>query len=173
MKKILVVVDMQNDFVRGSLANNEAVKIIPNIIKKINTYPLENRFATRDTHFENYMETMEGKKLPVLHCIKNTKGWEIIDEIKSFINTENIIDKTIFGAIDLVNILKKYDKKENIEIELVGVCTDICVISNAILLKTYFPEREIIVDSKCCAGVTADKHKAALEIMKSCQIEVI
>lgn len=173
MKKILVVVDMQNDFVRGSLANNEAVKIIPNIIKKINTYPLENRFATRDTHFENYMETMEGKKLPVLHCIKNTKGWEIIDEIKSFINTENIIDKTIFGANDLVNILKKHDKKENIEIELVGVCTDICVISNAILLKTYFPEREIIVDSKCCAGVTADKHKAALEIMKSCQIEVI
>lgn len=173
MKKILVVVDMQNDFVRGSLANNEAVKIIPNIIKKINTYPLENRFATRDTHFENYMETMEGKKLSVLHCIKNTKGWEIIDEIKSFINTENIIDKTIFGSIDLVNILKKHDKKENIEIELVGVCTDICVISNAILLKTYFPEREIIVDSKCCAGVTADKHKAALEIMKSCQIEVI
>ena len=170
--KVLVVVDMQNDFVTGALANPMAEAIIPNIAKKIKQY-LKNGdrvIFTRDTHNANYLETPEGKALPVPHCIYGTKGWVVVDELN---HPEcKHINKPTFGykywEYDL------YDGNEEIsEVELVGTCTDICVISNAIIFKAQFPELKITVDSSCCAGLTPEKHEAALEVMRSCQINVI
>lgn len=172
--KILVVIDMQNDFLTGSLRNEEGIKIIPNVVKKIEEYKKNNDLiiATRDTHYPNYLETQEGNKLPVKHCIINTFGWEIEESIKNALGDCQVIDKPTFGSIELGNIIKKYENL-NPEIELVGVCTDICVISNAMIIKANLPEAKIIVDSSLCAGVTKETHNQALGAMKMCQIEII
>lgn len=176
MKKILIVVDMQNDFVTGPLGSPEARAIVPKISEKI-TDALRNEDSvifTRDTHYYNYLKSNEGKHLPVEHCIKNTYGWEIISDLD--VPLCQHIDKLTFGYIywgGLTDIRLPYNRGENVEIELVGVCTDICVVSNALILKADYPEAKIKVDASCCAGVTPEKHAAALEVMKSCQIEVI
>ena len=172
MKKILIVIDMQNDFIDGSLGTKEAVSIVPAVKEKILSYDKKNVYATRDTHPVNYLQTQEGSMLPVEHCIKNTNGWQICSELKSLIDEANIFDKVTFGSTDMALFIKSISEKEQIEIELVGLCTDICVVSNALLLKAFMPEVRISVDSTCCAGVTPSKHEAALETMRSCQIIV-
>ncbi len=179
MKKILIVIDMQNDFIDGALGTKEAVSIVPNVVRKIQAYrELEEAciLATRDTHKENYMETQEGQYLPVPHCIKGTKGWEIRPEILEAmgVSAEDpcIYNKPTFGSRKLAKAIRRMSKEEEIEIELVGLCTDICVVSNALMLKAFMPEVKISVDSACCAGVTPKKHEAALETMRSCQIQV-
>lgn len=169
-KKILIVIDMQYDFIYGSLKTKEAPKIIKHVVKKIKEYDKKNIYLTQDTHSKNYLKTQEGKNLPVKHCIKNTKGWEIIKEVKELIDKKNIYEKNVFGSKRLAEDLSK--KKNIKEIEIIGLCTDICVVVNAMLIKTYMPEIKILVDSKCCAGVTKKSHKEALETMKMCQIEV-
>lgn len=169
--KVLIVVDMQNDFIDGALGTKEAVAIVPNVKKKISEFDGEV-FFTRDTHHENYMETQEGKKLPVEHCIEGTDGWEISGELKNLIKNEPI-NKPTFGSSELGQMLVELNEKENIDsIELIGLCTDICVISNAMLIKAFLPEVPIIVDSSCCAGVSVESHLRALETMKVCQIDV-
>lgn len=172
MRKVLVVVDMQNDFIIGSLGTKEAENIVDNVVKKINEYDKENIYATRDTHTEDYLNTSEGRHLPVIHCVRNTKGWELDKKIEEALSNVVVVDKTTFGSVELAEMLKSENNKEAIEIELVGLCTDICVVSNALLFKAYMPEVNISVDSKCCAGVTVDSHNAALETMRMCQIEV-
>ncbi len=169
MKRLLVVIDMQTDFVNGSLGTKEAEAIVENVKAKIEEYQSEGWkiIFTRDTHPENYLETQEGKKLPVKHCIKGSEGWEVIPELRPYVR--NVIDKPTFGSTDLV----AYVKSENVEqIELIGLCTDICVVSNALLLKANYPEMSIAVDAACCAGVTAASHEAALTTMQMCQIDV-
>lgn len=171
--KVLVVVDMQNDFIDGALGTPEAIKIVPNVIQKIRDFD-GMVIATRDTHEENYLDTQEGKKLPVKHCIRGTEGWEIRPEIQELLS-ENPIDKPTFGSEELGQKLKACQESEDpIEsITLVGLCTDICVISNALLLKAYMPEVPVIVDASCCAGVTPESHVQALNAMRMCQVEII
>ncbi len=165
-KKTLIVVDMQNDFVDGSLGTKEAREIVDRVKAKIEQYRNNGQeiIFTRDTHYENYLETNEGKNLPVKHCIYGTKGWEIKEEL----NTEGckVIDKKSFGWLGWKDL-------ELDEVEMVGLCTDICVVSNALIIKAAFPEIEVTVDASCCAGVTPESHKAALETMTMCQIKVI
>lgn len=169
MGKILVVVDMQNDFIDGALGTSEAVAIVPYVKKVIENFDGKVYF-TRDTHFENYMETQEGSNLPVPHCIKDTDGWQIRAELDGLRKTEPI-DKLTFGSKELVEVLAR---EENIEsVTFIGLCTDICVISNAMVVKAFYPELQLIVDAKACAGVTPESHKRALEAMKVCQIKVI
>lgn len=174
MKKILVVVDMQKDFVDGALGTKEAVAIVDNVVNKINGHD-GDIFVTYDTHFENYMETSEGKKLPVPHCIKGTDGWKLNDKVRGALDgkTYTEVEKITFGSVDLPQLVKKAVGDGEFEIELVGLCTDICVVSNALLLKATFPEVAISVDASCCAGVTPDTHNAALATMKMCQINVV
>ena len=174
MKKILIVVDMQKDFVDGALGTKEAASIVDCVCKKIEGFD-GDIFVTYDTHFENYMETSEGKKLPVPHCIKGTDGWRLDKKIQCALDKRKYreIEKITFGSVDLPHILGKEYDMTNTEIELIGLCTDICVVSNALLLKASFPEAPISVDSACCAGVTPESHNAALETMKMCQIEVL
>lgn len=172
MRKILVVVDMQNDFIDGALGTKEAQQIVEPVIHKIKEYNISNIYATRDTHSANYLSTQEGKNLPVEHCIKGTQGWEIRAEIAELLDGAVIVDKPSFGSLELAEVLYEENKKEELEIELVGLCTDICVVSNAILLKARMPEIKISVDASCCAGVTPESHKAALETMKMCQINI-
>ena len=175
MKKILIVIDMQKDFIDGSLGTKEALEIVPNVIKKIKTYDKQNVYATKDTHFDDkYLETQEGKNLRVKHCLKGSEGIEIYKGIKELIDPNHIYEKYTFGSVDLANHIKYLYNKENgkIELEIIGLCTDICVISNALLLKAFIPEIKISLDKTCCAGVTKEKHEAALETMKSCQIYV-
>ena len=166
MKKTLIVVDMQNDFIDMALGTAEAVAILPKVKAKIEKY-LNNGdeiIYTRDTHSEDYLNTPEGKKLPVPHCIKGTKGWEIADGL--YMEGSKIIDKPNFGWPDW--------KTENLEeVELIGLCTDICVVSNALIIKAQFPEITVKVDKNCCAGVTPDSHSAALTTMQMCQIDII
>ena len=170
MKKYLLVIDMQKDFVDGSLGTKEAQAIVPAVAAKLRAFSGEVIF-TQDTHEENYMETQEGKFLPVLHCMKGTEGHAVIPELQEFLPEAKVFLKGTFGSVDLGVYLKK--REEEIEsIELIGLCTDICVVSNALLLKAAMPEVPIFVDSKCCAGVTPEKHEAALETMRSCQITV-
>ena len=169
MKKILVVVDMQNDFIDGALGTKEAEAIVPHVKSLIETFDGKVIF-TRDTHFENYMDTQEGKNLPVPHCIKGTDGWQIRAELDALRTTEPI-DKLTFGSRDLVEVLKSEGEID--EIIFVGLCTDICVISNAMVVKAFYPEIPLTVDAKACAGVTPESHKRALEAMKMCQINVI
>ena len=170
---ILVVVDMQNDFIDGALGTSEAVAIVPKVMVKMMNFD-GLVLATRDTHGEDYLERQEGKKLPVVHCIKGTHGWEIKDEIQQLLISQPI-DKPTFGSEALGKVLK--DLNNDVEpidsITLVGLCTDICVISNAMLLKAFLPEVPIMVDASCCAGVTPESHERALEAMKACQIEII
>lgn len=167
MKKTLIVVDMQNDFIDGSLGTKEAQQIVEKVKNKIKQYhDAKNRIIfTRDTHEENYLDTPEGKKLPVKHCIIGTKGWEIAEGLE--IEGAEYINKPTFGWTHWNDI------KDVEAIELVGLCTDICVVSNALILKAMFPDVEITVDASCCAGVTPQTHKAALETMKMCQIQVV
>lgn len=167
--KFLIVVDMQVDFITGSLGSKQAETIVPYVADKVKNYDGKVIF-TRDTHFDNYSDTQEGRKLPVKHCIKDTYGWEICDELKPYVN--EVVDKITFGSIELPGILKGFGKEIE-EIELCGLCTDICVISNAMLLKASFPEIKISVDKKCCAGVTEESHNNALEAMKAVQIDII
>ena len=173
MKKVLIVVDMQNDFVDGALGTAEAVAIVDSVVKKIETFDGEI-IATYDTHEENYMETREGKYLPVPHCIKGTQGWQLNEEVRQALETRGykVIHKPTFGSTKLVEYLKDCDEK-NTCVELVGLCTDICVVSNALLLKANYPEMDIMVDASCCAGVTPETHEAALTTMKMCQIQII
>ena len=169
MKKILIVVDMQNDFIDGALGTAEAVAIVPYVKAKIESFDGEVLF-TRDTHAENYMDTQEGRNLPVPHCIKGTAGWEIRAELDALRKTE-AIDKLTFGSRDLVDVLSREGEIESIT--FVGLCTDICVISNAMVVKAFYPEIPLIVDAKGCAGVTPESHARALEAMKMCQIKVV
>ena len=169
MAKILIVVDMQNDFIDGALGTKEAAAIVP-YVKEVIEHFDGKVFFTRDTHFDNYMETQEGKNLPVLHCIRGTEGWQIHPELEKLRKTE-AIDKLTFGSKNLANVLKQ---EENIEeITFVGVCTDICVISNVMVVKAFYPEIPLVVDAKGCAGVTVQSHLNALEAMKMCQVKVI
>lgn len=166
--KYLIVVDMQNDFITGSLGSELAVAIVPNVVDKVKNFKGRIIF-TRDTHFKDYMNTQEGKNLPVPHCIKDSEGWQICDELKLF--AETVVDKLTFGSVDLSKLIETF--KEPIEkIELCGLCTDICVISNAMLLKAAFPEVLIAVDSICCAGVSVESHNIALDAMRAVQIEI-
>ena len=175
MKKILVVIDMQNDFIDGALGTPEAVAIVENVKAKILSYPRENVFATRDTHHQYYMDTQEGRNLPVPHCIRGTDGWQIRPEIAELIFPDHVVDKPTFGSTQLAKLMEILERREEdgIEIELVGLCTDFCVVSNALLLKASMPETPISCDASCCAGVTPAKHEAALETMRSCQIQII
>ena len=169
MSKILVVVDMQNDFIDGALGTKEAVAIVPYVKKVIENFN-GKVFFTRDTHLDNYSETQEGRNLPVAHCIKNSDGWQIHPELSPLCSTSPI-DKPTFGSTALVDVLKKEGSVESVT--FVGLCTDICVISNAMIVKAFFPEIPITVDAAGCAGVTVESHKTALEAMKMCQIKVI
>ena len=174
MKKYLVVVDMQKDFVDGALGSAEACTIVPAAAEKIRGFEGEI-FATFDTHFENYMETAEGKKLPVPHCIKGSEGWQLNEEIAKALCERGFkpVEKYTFGSVDLPRLIKEAAGGEEFGIELIGLCTDICVVSNALLLKASFPEVPIAVDERCCAGVTPEKHAAAIETMRSCQIDIL
>ena len=167
--KYLIVVDMQVDFITGSLGSELATAIVPNVVEKVKKFDGKVIF-TRDTHFENYMNTQEGKNLPVPHCIKGSDGWQICEELISY--ADIVIDKVTFGSIELPELVKSFG--EPIEkIELCGLCTDICVISNAFVLKAAFPEVPIAVNSSCCAGVSVESHNNALCAMKAVQIEII
>ena len=173
MKKFLIVVDMQKDFVDGALGTKEAVAIVPNVVKKINEFDGEI-IVTYDTHFEDYMETSEGKNLPVPHCIKDTEGWQLDKNVAKALEGKEytVVEKITFGSVDLPDFIEEKTEGENFSAELVGLCTDICVVSNALVLKANFPEAEISVDSAACAGVTPETHEAALTTMKMCQIAV-
>ena len=174
MKNFLVVVDMQKDFVDGSLGTIEAQGIVRNVCEKIKGFEGEI-ICTFDTHNENYLDTAEGKKLPVKHCIKGTEGFELDEDVKSALAGKDytIVEKPTFGSVKLPEIIREKAQGEDFTVELIGLCTDICVVSNALLIKANFPEAEVFVDSSCCAGVTVESHNAALETMKSCQINVI
>ncbi len=169
--KFLIVVDMQNDFIDGALGTKEAVAILPAVKEKIKNFDGRVIF-TRDTHEADYPSTQEGRNLPIEHCIKDSDGWQINAELEA-LRKEDAVDKPSFGSIELACMLKEYDEKEKIEsIELVGLCTDICVISNAMIIKAYLPEIPISVDASCCAGVTPESHENALNAMAMCQIKI-
>ena len=173
MKQFLIVVDMQKDFVDGALGSKEAVAIVPAVAAEIEGFDGEV-YATFDTHFENYMETAEGKNLPVPHCIKGTDGWQLDKKVAAALEKKGYtaVEKNTFGSVDLPALIKEAAGDEDFCMELIGLCTDICVVSNALLLKATFPEATMAVKAACCAGVTPEKHEAALETMRSCQIEV-
>jgi len=173
-KKILVVVDMQKDFVDGALGTKEAVAIVDNVAEKIRNFDGEI-FVTYDTHFENYRQSAEGKKLPVPHCIKGTEGWALDKNVMQALNNKNYtaVEKITFGSTELPELIRKATADNDFTIEVIGLCTDICVVSNALILKANFPECEITVDSKCCAGVTPQTHNDALSTMKMCQINIV
>ena len=179
MKKITIVVDMQNDFLTGSLANPDAVSIIPSVLDQIKNS--DYVMYTRDTHGENYLETQEGKNLPVPHCVEGTHGWQIVDELDPHNITDikmwHIVNKPTFGDAniwmdmyfaDLVNW-----NGDGVEVTFCGTCTDICVVSNALIVKSLYPELVVNVKADACAGLTPEKHKAALDVMNSCQINII
>ena len=173
MKKLLLVIDMQNDFIDGSLGTPEAAAIVPAVVERVRGFDGDVIF-TRDTHFENYMETQEGQNLPVPHCIRGTKGWEIeprLDALRLELDAP-VLDKLTFGCRELPAFLEERYPEGLESVELVGLCTDICVISNAMLLKAFFPELPVCVTASCCAGVTPQSHGNALEAMKMCQIAV-
>ncbi len=172
MQDILIVIDMQNDFIDGALGTEEAVAIVPKVKKKIEEFRGIVLF-TRDTHETSYLETQEGKNLPVPHCIRNTVGWNIRPELDALRKTDPI-DKETFGSSDLGGVLLDLNKNEEIgSITFVGLCTDICVISNVMIVKAFLPEVPIIVDAKCCAGVTVESHENALKAMEMCQVKVL
>ena len=174
--RYLVVVDMQKDFIDGSLGTEEAQGIVGKVKEKILSYPKEMVYATLDTHGEDYLSTQEGKMLPVPHCIKGTEGWGLHPILKDLILPDHFFEKGSFGSLSLAEFMRELfrqqDSMEGASIELVGLCTDICVVSNALLLKAFLPEVPISVDSSCCAGVTKEKHLAALETLRSCQVEI-
>ena len=173
MRKVLVVIDMQNDFVDGALGTAEAVAIVPKVAEKILEYEPEDVYFTRDTHYADYLDTQEGRNLPVVHCVEGTDGWQLCPAVRALVRDSTVVDKPTFGSNRLAALLMVERAQQAMEFELVGLCTDICVVSNALLLKAAMPEAPITVDAACCAGVTPEKHRAALETMKSCQIRVI
>ena len=174
MKNFLVVVDIQNDFVNGTLGTAEAVAMLPAAERKIREWEGEI-FVTYDPHFEDYMSSAEGKKLPVEHCIKGTEGWSLNARIAEALDGKDYtaVEKITFGSVELPKLIEKAAGEEDFKITLIGLCTDICVVSNALILKAHFPEKEITVDAACSAGVTPKTHEAALETMKMCQINII
>lgn len=180
-KKVLVVIDVQNDFITGSLRNEEAIKKVPNIVKKIRNFKGDAIFYTMDTHPENYLFTKEGEKLPVVHCVNGTDGWEIEPNVKAALEDAKLrnikvvcVEKPTFGSYDLVEEIKRVSLWADLDIEFVGFCTDICVVSNALLVKAAFYEKaKISVIENCCAGVTPESHEAALTTMRMCQIDII
>ncbi len=174
MKHFLIVVDMQKDFVDGSLGTKEAQAIVPAVAEKIRRFDGEI-FVTFDTHYENYMESAEGRKLPVPHCILGTPGWELNSDVEQALQSRPHVrvQKNTFGSTRLPSLLEEAAGGEPFSAELIGLCTDICVVSNALLLKAHFPEYPIAVDPSCCAGVTPQLHEAALTTMKSCQIDLL
>lgn len=177
MKRIMVIVDMQKDFISGALGTKEAQDVLKRLAHRLTHELDEDTFVvfTKDTHSEDYLKTPEGKKLPVAHCIKGTDGWEIPEELTNpFLNSPVVIEKPTFGSIELMNWLSDLiDIQEVTEITFCGLCTDICVVSNALMAKAFFPNAVIVVDSTLCAGVTPETHEAALTTMKMCQIDVI
>lgn len=173
MRDILLVIDMQNDFIDGSLGTKEAEAVVDAVVSEIKKYPQQDVIATRDTHDEHYPETQEGKKLPVKHCMKDTKGWKINDKIAAALGGAEVIDKPSFGSKILAEKIADMAAKEEITVTLVGLCTDICVVSNALLIKAYSPEIPVRVIASCCAGVTPSSHEAALTTMRMCQVEVV
>lgn len=174
MKKILVVVDMQRDFVDGALGTNEAVAIVDNVVNKIENFD-GDIIVTYDTHSEDYMQTQEGKNLPVPHCIKGTDGWELDEKVQTALANKayKVIEKPTFGSTELPEYIRENYGNTETEFELIGLCTDICVVSNALMLKANFIESKVSVDASCCAGVTVESHNAALTTMKMCQVNVI
>ena len=177
MRKILIVVDMQNDFVTGALGSEDAQKILPGVRAKIDAYHKEDAevIFTRETHGEDYMQTNEGKHLPVPHCIKGTDGWQICSELTDGVTSEyKTVDKPTFGFLGWKDVLASETADgSDLDIEMIGVCTDICVVSNALILKALYPEATVRVDAGCCAGVTPEAHAAALATMRSCQVDII
>ena len=172
-KDILVVVDMQNDFIDGALGTKEAEAIVDSVVEKIKNFD-GLVLATRDTHPENYMSTQEGKNLPVEHCIEGSDGWQIRPEIAELIDEKNIFNKPTFGSIDLAKKIVEINENETVNsVTFIGLCTGICVLSNAITLKAHLPELPIMVDSKCCACVTPESHQTALDAMKLCQVAIL
>ena len=165
MRKILVVIDMQNDFIDGSLGTKEAQQIVPRVVEKMKEYDPWNIYLTRDTHYENYLDTQEGRNLPVEHCIEGTHGWQLNDAVARAAEKATVIDKPTFGYTG-------WGDMEFEKIELVGLCTDICVISNAMIAKAFLPEVPVTVDAACCAGVTPEIHRNALNAMKMCQVRI-
>ena len=174
MKHFLIVVDMQKDFVDGSLGTPEAAAIVPKVIEKIRGFDGE-LFVTYDTHFDDYLDTAEGRKLPVPHCIYGTVGWELCDGVREAVEElpHIKVQKYSFGSTTLPHLINEFADGEDFSLELIGLCTDICVVSNALLLKAHFPEAPIRVDASCCAGVTPELHRAALQTMQSCQIDIV
>lgn len=180
MKKLLVVVDMQNDFIDGALGNAECQAVVQKVVDKINAFDGDEILYTMDTHQNNYLNTQEGHNLPVVHCIEDSDGWNLNDKVNEAIEAAekrcSIVEvrKPTFGSVNLANYLMfENDTNADFEIEFVGVCTGICVISNAMLVKAFFTEAKVSVDASCCACVTPESHKTALEAMKLCQISVI
>lgn len=170
MRKVIVVIDMQNDFIDGALGTKEAQVMLPHLVAKLEREKDALLIFTQDTHSKNYMETQEGRNLPVLHCIKPEKGWEIAPSLQPFVKkAAAVIEKPAFGSLELPKAVAKLQPDE---VELVGLCTDICVISNAMILKTAFPELPVAVDASCCAGVTPASHDNALQAMKMCQVDI-
>ena len=174
MKKVLVVVDMQKDFVDGALGSKEAIAIVDKVVKKIENFD-GDIIVTYDTHHENYMETQEGANLPVPHCIKGTEGWKLDASVQAAVDKRiyKAIEKPTFGSTELPEYIKATYNPADIEIQLIGLCTDICVVSNALLMKANFLETKVSVDAECCAGVTPESHNAALATMKMCQVDGI
>ncbi len=175
MRKILLVIDMQNDFINGALGTPEAEAIVDRVAEEIGKYPAGDVIATRDTHPENYLETQEGRNLPVVHCVKGTTGWELHPKIAAALKDAVVIDKPTFGSKELAEklaLLAELDELDELEITLVGLCTDICVVSNALLVKAFLPETTVRVIADCCAGVTPESHKVALNTMRMCQIQI-
>lgn len=172
MRKILLVIDMQNDFIDGALGTPEAEAIVERVVEEIQKYPPEDIIATRDTHTENYMETQEGRNLPVPHCVKGTTGWELNSKIAAALRGAAVIDKPTFGSKELAEQIAELAKQDELDITLIGLCTDICVVSNALLIKAFLPETAIRVIAGCCAGVTPESHQAALKTMQMCQIHI-
>lgn len=172
MAKALIVIDMQNDFVRGELGTDEARAMLPRLVKKLEAIVEEGAvdlIFTQDTHADNYLETQEGRNLPVKHCIKKTTGWQIVPELQKFIpRAKAVVEKKAFGSTRLPSLIKPYEV-----IEFAGVCTDICVISNALLIKAFYPEQRVQIDAACCAGSTPEAHQKALDVMKNCQCRII
>ena len=175
MRNVLVVIDMQNDFIDGALGTKEAQAIVSGVAERIRDYKGQLVIATMDTHKDDYMNTSEGRHLPVPHCIKGTKGWEFGEEIAEELEKAEakIFEKPVFGSEQMAEYLYELAQKEELKIELIGLCTDICVVSNALLLKAKLPETELTVNAECCAGVTPESHQAALLTMKMCQVEII
>ena len=181
-KKILIVIDVQNDFITGCLRNEDAIKHLPNIVNLVKNEKFDETYVTMDTHNENYFDTLEGKKLPVKHCIKGTNGWEMPTEFKDALytnqNVVQVFEKSTFGStwmskFLLASVDSDYEHKEDYEFTFVGYCSDICVVSNALMLRAHLPNNKIVVRKDCTAGVTPETNEAALKTMEMCQIEVI